>query len=79
MFDDIIRKRKYDIDVIRKDLSQFISFFHFEIQDGKTEAHIAYGIMEYFKAYDDLDEIEVSFEDDKISISFEKKTLMFPR
>lgn len=52
MFDDIIKnKPKYDIDILRKDISEFLKFFDFEPMDEITRNEIQKGINEYLNQF----------------------------
>ena len=52
MFDDIIKmKRKYDLDVVRKDIGNFIHNFLWEIMDQVTLRMIKNGVDSYLEAY----------------------------
>jgi len=78
MFDDIIKKR-YDFDVIRKDLGRYLDTITNPV-DFVQIRYIAYGIISYFNAYDDISEVDVTFDKDykKITIEFDNKKMIFP-
>ena len=79
MFDDIIKK-KYDLDVIRRDLEVYFGFLKYEIMDTITLNHIILDVNAYLSGYYGMKPAGVSFDFDKkkVIISFDNKTIMFP-
>jgi hypothetical protein len=80
MFDDIIKnKRKFDLDVIQKDLGDFINNFLWELMDEITLRMIKNGVDSYLDAYGlQTSTVSYNFAYKKVIIRFEKVRLEFP-
>ncbi len=80
MFDDIIKKEKYSLSVIKRDLEVYFAFLKYDIMDTITLNRILLDVNAYLSAYYNLQTSDVHFDftSKTVIIGFDYNRLEFP-